>query len=178
MRTLRWLFASMTLVVAVATYAIPRTFTGTIDTPAVLVWVDSGGNIIAPYATMPSGSGVLYLDSATGLVWGLTNFRSTTPSLVASGGTAGQYYATTNCTGPVYLTLPPWDLQGTVYTLSNGNGLLYAGGSSAAVNIQSQWRYGVCVADGNPPAPYGIYAATGPLTPPTPPAGPYHLEAR
>lgn len=175
MKTTRLLITVLGVLTSFPANAIPRPFSGTIDTPATPTLVDSSGAVVTAYVVLPTG-GMLYLDSV-GLVWKIVDLI--TPSVMASGGTAGQYYATPDCSGPIYLELPSWDLPGTTYITSNGNGLIYSAGTMSATEIHSQRRFGICAAESSVISdPYHVFLAIGPLTAPTLPSGPYHLELR
>lgn len=190
MKTLRWLLAVAILIVAVVAYAIPRTFTGTIDTPAVLVWVAPNGNIVAPFA---GAAGNVYLDPNTGIVWTLTAAGSSQPYLIDPQGftaqmplyTVGQYYTTADCSGQIYIAVLQSDPAGSIYVFSNNDGRLCApaGSPLAIANFYSEQKSSGCIVSTTPiPSNYYVYVAayvTSALpTPPTLPAGPYHLELR
>jgi len=60
------------LAVAATAFAISHSFSGTINTPAVLTWVDSSENQIAPFSVVGISWGPAYLDTSTGYLWELT----------------------------------------------------------------------------------------------------------
>jgi hypothetical protein len=168
------LLAVLGIMFAVGASATPREIIGTVDTPAVLTWVtDSTGVEVAPFVAFASSP--LYSD-ASGRVWTIKGARTATPyatsSAEASGSDLGLLYATTNCTGTAYLNATT-EIPKIVRT-SAGDGQLYADGALAAVTINSRW-VGYCITES---IAGPVYTAVGPLTAPTLPAGPYHVEAR
>jgi len=177
MKLLRRGVLAFVISLSLSVQANPHSFTGTIDTPPVAVWVDSAGTTIAPFfATLVS---MLYVDPSTGFVWTIQNVRSTTPSLIGyiggrPDGDLGLLYSTTNCTGTAYLNASFWTIPHTVFA-SASDGQLYADGAPASATIHSRSVSGTCYVE---TVPGPVYLAIGPLTPPTLPAGPWHLEIR
>ncbi len=164
---------------AFSAHANTHTFTGTIDTPPVAVWVNPTDAIIAPFALY--GGRVFYVDPATKYVWSIdtSSLSSTTPTLAAMGGITQTFYTTTNCTGQAYLAvLPTSDFLNFTYPIYR-DGLIYVPGTMSNVNnqIQSTW-YSGCVSQAPIPATYSMYTLLGPVTAPTLPSGPWHLETR
>ncbi len=99
MKTLRGLIAGIIVAVAFAAFAISRTFTGTIDTPAVWVWVEPGGSVVVPaVGTMTTLPSTPYIDPATGYYWNIGSLSVPNPRLYGVDVTR-QLYVTTNCTG-------------------------------------------------------------------------------
>jgi len=159
------------LLAAVAAFAVSHSFSGTINTPAVPTWVDGSSNEITPYVTLGPAN-TLFLDTSTGYLWTVQDIL-TSPTAVGQS-LQGVFYTTANCTGTVYLIEPTYDLPKLVHT-GGDPGNYYVAGSTAAVTIHSQYLNGTCYADTET---VNIYAATGPLTPPTLTSAPWHLEAR
>lgn len=157
------------MLLALSAYAVTHSISGTIDTPAVVTWVDGGGASIATYFT--SGVDQLYLDTGTGYVWRIQDVM-TSPTTVGQAPINGLFYTSVNCTGTPYLLLPSSDVPKTVHVTE---GSPYVAGSAAGVTVHSQLLNAACYVDTET---VGLYAAIGPLTPPTLASGPWHLEAR
>lgn len=183
MRPLKSLLAVVLLFTAFHATAISHTFTGTIDTPGVLVWIEPGSTVVTPYITGGSFNAyVAYVDATTGYIWALTGPALSTPALNPVEDLR-QYYTTNNCTGTTYAALPQTDFAGSagvVIVFGSGNGLIYAatGPVISSASIQSEWHNGSCIAPTAIPGSFVVYTTTGPITAPTLPAGPYHLEMR
>lgn len=150
-------------------FAVSHSFSGTINTPAVATWVDGSGSEIAPF--MSHGGQFLYVENATGYVWSLESL-ATTPT-AAGQLISGLWYTTSNCTGTAYLLVS--NLVPGVVQSTPAAGTYYAPGAAAVITTGSQSLNGSCFVGTNP----GDYAvAVGPLTPPTLPAAPWHIENR
>ncbi len=178
MKTLRGLIAGIVIAVAFTAFAISRTFTGTIDTPAVWVWVTPTGGVVVPavggLATLPSTP---YLDPTTGYYWNIGSLSVSQPQLYGVD-VLRQFYATANCTGTIYTGLPSYDDHAAtrVAVILEDGQTYVTTGIPVTQTFQSEWNGSACV------SPYGnsftVYAVSGPVAPPTLPAGPYHLELR
>jgi hypothetical protein len=155
--------------------ATPHTFTGTIDTPAVLTWMDASGAAVAPYAVYAAS--FLYVDSTTGYVWALRDMSMPAPYAdgiyEAYASDLGLVFTATNCTGTAYLNAST-PIPGAV-RVSASNGQLYATGAAASVTGHSRLAGGNCYPD---TVSVSLFEAIGPLTAPSVPMGPWHLEAK
>ena len=172
-----YVITAVLILLAFVAHAVSHSFSGTIDTPPVTVWVDGSSNTIAPYATLGT-TGPLYIDGTTGYVWTLQNTLSSTPTAVGLpqlDSSAALYHTSGDCSGTPYLFLPsPLEIPKAVRTAGD-TGNYYVETGTAAVTTHSFYLNGTCYSDTETA---NLYTTTGPLTAPTLASGPWHLENR
>lgn len=69
------LILAVVMLFATVAEATPHTFTGTIDTPPVTVWVNGNGDTVAPFTSFQTSP--LYVDAVTAFVWTVRNIENT-----------------------------------------------------------------------------------------------------
>jgi hypothetical protein len=148
---------------------------------STLSWTDPNGDVVGPFAVLHVSSNpstaLLYVDQSTGYVWTIQDPRAATPGLIGVTGVGlGLIYTTTDCTGAAYISLPDVQPVPKTVVVSPADGLAYVEGAIASVTTRSRFVNGTCYLDASAYSP--LYVAVGPLTPPTVPAGPWHLTVR
>jgi hypothetical protein len=178
-KTIKGFAFGLVAAIACAAFAVSRPFTGTIDTPGVMSWVDGSNATVAPLATFNSET--IFYDSNTGYTWTVNpqTLATATPTARAfSATTPNFFYTSLNCAGTAYIaTDDPIGVVRTYGGYSPPYAQPYTAGTKhTGVSIVSTLSSGTCY---NFSYPYTtVYEPVGPLTAPTLPAGPWHLEVR
>jgi hypothetical protein len=176
---LRLLLALFLIIFTTPAFAQTATLK-TIEVPKALVWVTTAGTPVMP-ATTPA----MYFD-AVGFWWMVTPpVNAASPDV--TGAFAYKLYESAGCLGRALLVMDPRVHPGAFITarqvIAPGGGQFYSYMESAPMVVGATVTYvlvgGVCqpctpVTGG----PMWDFATLVSLTPPTLPAGPYHVEYR
>lgn len=174
MKMIRRLMVLFACAFATGVQATPVTVT--IDVPQ-LSWVTPSAMVVTPLAAY--NGNVTYL-AGDGVLWAMWPALAQPYVDGFQPGPNDFSYESADCTSAPLL-VSTIHAPGMAIVSKPGFGpLFYAIGTdvSASVTIRAHGNGLGCYSDTPPPAGTPVWTLVGPLTPPTLPAGPYHIELR